>query len=98
MSHGDTMITLETTISRNNTHVVATKIDEEVVILNSHSGNYYGLDEVGARIWEIMEKPCAISKILNTLLDEYDVERQQCEHDLLLLIDALDTRGLVNVL
>lgn len=45
------MITLETTISRNNTHVVATKIDEEVVILNSHNGNYYGLDEVGARIW-----------------------------------------------
>jgi hypothetical protein len=49
----------------------------EAVILNLKSGMYYGLDPVGARIWQLIQVPMAVKHIQDTILDEYDVEASQ---------------------
>jgi hypothetical protein len=67
----------------------------EAVILDLKNGIYYGLDEVGARIWTLIQQPRRVQEILETLLSEYDVELERCEYDLLSLLRELKSRGLV---
>lgn len=69
----------------------------EVVILNLKSGMYYGLDPVGARIWELIQQPASVSQIRETLVTEYDVDPDLCERDLLVLLQRLSDAGLVEV-
>jgi hypothetical protein len=69
----------------------------ELVILNLKSGMYYGLDSVGARIWNLIQEPKTVSAVLDTLLEEYDVEPDRCESDLFLLLSDLAGRDLLEI-
>jgi hypothetical protein len=71
-------------------------LNGEAVILDLSNGTYYGLDEIGAQIWAMIQEPRAITEIVDTLLEEYEVERDQCERDLLALLRELASRGLVS--
>ena len=48
---------------------------DEAAILNLKTGIYYGLDPVGARIWNLIQTPRQLKEILETLLNEYDVKK-----------------------
>lgn len=69
----------------------------EVAILDLKAGVYYGLDAVGARIWSLIQEPRTVNEIRNILLEEYEVEPERCERDLLVLLQRLATEGLVEV-
>ena len=66
-----------------------------MAVLNLKNGVYYGLDEVGARIWNLIQEPKAVSEIRDVLLDEYEVEPERCERDLLTLLEELVAENLV---
>lgn len=76
---------------------VSSDLSGEVVILDLKSGVYYGLDTVGARVWQFIQEPLTVSEILSALLDEYDVEPSRCERDLLALLEQLSHRGLIEI-
>jgi coenzyme PQQ synthesis protein D (PqqD) len=67
----------------------------ETVILNLKSGMYYGLDPVGTRIWNLIQEPRSVHDILGILLQEYDVEPERCEQDLLSLLQELAEEGVI---
>ena len=69
----------------------------EAVILDLSGGVYYGLDEVGARVWASIQAPRTVSDVCEALLEEYDVERPRCESDLLILLQELRARNLIEV-
>lgn len=69
----------------------------EAAILNIKSGVYYGLDPVGARIWNLVQEPRAVADIHNTLTSEYDVEPERCARDLVSLLETLLAEGLIEV-
>ena len=69
----------------------------EAAILNIKSGTYYGLDPVGARIWKLIQQPRSVDEVRQTLLDEYEVEPERCERDLLVLLEKLLAEGLIEV-
>lgn len=69
----------------------------EAAILNLESGVYYGLDAVGARVWHLLQEPRTVQDIRETLLMEYEVERDRCERDLLALLQELVAAGLIEV-
>ena len=75
--------------------VMARTAGDETVILDLASGTYFGLDPVGARIWALMAEGRALSEICETMLEEYEVEREQLEADVLRLAAELSERGLV---
>src|ERR1700682_4994465 len=83
--------------------VVATKdqvscdLAGEAAILNIKSGVYYGLDPVGARIWNLVQEPRAVVDIQNTITSEYDVEPDRCARDLFGLFEKLLAEGLIEV-
>jgi len=69
----------------------------EAAILNVKSGVYYGLDPVGARIWNLMQEPRAVVEIQNAITNEYDVEPERCARDLASLLEKLLAEGLIEV-
>lgn len=93
---------MESTISLDSTVIaaegqVSSEIGEEVAILDLRAGTYYGLDAVGARVWELIQKPQSVGEIQHILLEEYEVEPERCERDLLALLQRLAHEGLVEV-
>jgi hypothetical protein len=53
-------------------NAVARQVGDETVILHLGSGTYFGLDAVGARIWELIGKGKSLNEICDAVLDEYD--------------------------
>lgn len=56
-------------------------IDGKVVILSIAAGEYYNMNEMGTRIWGLLEKPTTLTALVDTLLAEYAVERATCEKE-----------------
>lgn len=75
---------------------VSSQIEGESVILNIKSGTYFKLNEVGSRIWELVEKPVTISALVEAVLSEFDVVAEQCQADVLNLVAKLEEAGLVS--
>ncbi|MBE9065715.1 PqqD family protein [Leptolyngbya cf. ectocarpi LEGE 11479] len=76
---------------------ISSELNGEVVILNLSSGVYYGLNEVGARIWELIQQPCQVHELHNVLLEEYDVPTDTCRQELLKLLLELKNACLIEV-
>jgi hypothetical protein len=72
-------------------------LDGSVVLLNYQNGTYYTLDNVAARIWNLMQEPRKVSDICDTVVKEYEVERQRCEQDVMRLLDQAARAGLIEV-
>lgn len=71
--------------------------DEGVVVLNPNDGQYFSLDDVGGRIWELCEGDRSIAEIAVLLADEYDADPSLIETDALELLRELRDEGLVTV-
>ena len=76
---------------------VASDLAGEVILLSLQTGQYYGLDQVGARIWELVQRPTRVADIRDAIVREYQVGLEQCEHDVLDLVRELVTEGLIEV-
>jgi hypothetical protein len=76
---------------------VSCSLGSEAAILNVKDGIYYGLDPVGAHIWKLLQTPRKIADIHELLLQEFDVESDLCQHDLLALLEDLLRVGLIEV-
>lgn len=76
---------------------VSSDLVGEVVILNLASGVYYGLDEVGARIWSLIQEPKTLGEVRDTILSEYDVDAARCEADIRALLENLAAEGLIEI-
>ena len=72
-------------------------LGDEAIILELKAGIYYGLDAIGTRIWKLIQEPTKLGSLRDTLLSEYDVDRERCERDLMALLRALETNRLVKI-
>jgi hypothetical protein len=79
------------------TEQVSCPLGEESAILNLKNSVYYGMNPVGARVWNLLQQPRSVSEIRDALLDEYEVAADKCEHDLLELLEKMRIEGLVEV-
>ena len=69
----------------------------EAAILEMKKGVYYGLDTVGARIWNLIKEPRKVCDVWKALLEEYEVAPADCRRDLLSLLGNLFDAGLIQV-
>lgn len=75
--------------------LTAADLGGEAVVLDPNSGRYYGLNELGARIFELARKPRTVERIMSTLLQEYDVEAEKLKGDLLTFLHEMEQRQLI---
>ncbi len=96
MSSKKIKVTLSTIVERRN-DLPTVDLDGEVGLMNVENGEYYGMDPIGSRIWELVEKPKAVSEIVSLLIEEYDVEENVCQEQVLDFINSLVKKDLVNI-
>lgn len=70
-------------------HVVSTMHGGRTVLLDSRSGHYYGLDEVGSRIWELAQRGLGPSGIVEKLAEEYDAPAERLREDVQTFLSEL---------
>lgn len=80
---------------RLNARVLCRIIEGEAVLLDLDSGQYYGLNDVGTRIWQLTQEGHPPSAICDCLVDEYDVPREDAEHDVTQFLEDLADKGLL---
>jgi hypothetical protein len=76
---------------------VSCPLGEESAILNLKNTVYYGLNPVGTRVWSLLQQARSVGELRDALLDEYDVEAERCESDLLGLLEKMRSEGLIQV-
>jgi hypothetical protein len=78
-------------------HLAVADLGDEAVILDPSSGNYFGLNEVAARILELAHEPTTVGQIVDRLLGEYNVSRDRLTADVATFVDELGRRGFLDV-
>jgi hypothetical protein len=76
---------------------VSTNLEDEAVILHLKDGVYYGLNPVGARIWNLLQESRTVEEIRDIILEEYEVDQERCEQDLENLLQELLDKGLIEL-
>lgn len=90
------MVTLQSNVSVPE-DVLFHDLGGEAVILNLETGKYYGLDEVGTRMWSLLTQHGRAEPAYRALLDEYEVTEDLLRQDLLGFIDELAGHRLLQV-
>jgi hypothetical protein len=73
-------------------------LEGEAVILATDSGKYFGLNEIGTRMWTLLHRHGEVESACRILLEEYDVTEARLREDLTRFVEVLAVRGLVKVL
>jgi hypothetical protein len=76
---------------------VSCDLSGEAAILNLKSGVYFGLNTVGASIWKLIQEPKTVKEIQDSILEEFDVDPDRCENDIVELLQELSTHGLIEI-
>ena len=76
---------------------VSCVVGEEAVILHLKDGTYYGLNAVGAAVWNLLQKPKRLTELRDAVVREFEVGAAECERDILSLLQSLAKAGLVEV-
>lgn len=80
---------------KRNPDLIGATIDDELVMMSIEHGQYYGLGGVGPRVWELIEQPQTMAQLVDTILEEFEVEREVCEKDLTEFLAQMEQLGLV---
>jgi hypothetical protein len=74
---------------------LAAYVGEEMVMMSAESGAYLGLNDVGAKVWEIIDQPKALSDICEGLAREFETTPQACQPEVEAFLTELEARGAV---
>lgn len=82
-------------VPKKNPDIIGKNVKEEIVLLNSVSGKYYGLNKVGGAFWKKIDGTRTVSEIAAMLLEEFNVEKERLLKDIDDLITSLTENGLI---
>ena len=72
-------------------------LDDGAVMLNLNNEQYYGLGDVGARLWQLLDEHADLELVVTAMLEEYDVEEGVLRTDLAKFLDELQDVGLLSI-
>jgi hypothetical protein len=72
-------------------------VGDELVMLDSRQSMYFGLDDTGASVWELLDEPRTVAVVCAALTERYDVDDDACRRDVLAFAAELVEAGLVEV-
>src|SRR5512134_1822801 len=74
---------------------VHARVGDDLVILELDSSMYYSLDPVGARVFELIQRPTSLGAIIDAIVAEFEVDAPTARTDVLALLDTLVAQKLV---
>ncbi len=91
------IINNQSIIQRSN-KLVSSNMDGETVMMSIENGEYFGLNTVGSRMWELIENPIKVDALIELLLDEFDVSSEQCEMETMEFLNHLLEKKLLTII
>ena len=89
-------INLDTVINKN-LEIDDTDLDGEKVMMNLDKGEYFMMNEVGSRIWDIIIEPINVKGIIEALLSEYEVDEETCTDTVIEFLGRLNNAELISI-
>jgi len=83
-----------TTYIRNN-NTVSGRLSDELVMMDIDKGKYFSLNPVATRIWDLLELPLTIDELCGHLMEEYEVDAEQCRAEVTEVINEMVKLGVV---
>ena len=71
------------------------KVDDETILLDTKTQEYFSLNEVGTTIWELVSLHKNLNEVKKEILSKYNIDEKQVENDILKFIDALSQKKLI---
>jgi hypothetical protein len=78
--------------------VLFQELNGEGVLLNLKTGVYLGLNPLGTRIWKLFADDPSLQQVVDAIVSEFDVQREQCAADVLALVDDMRQQELVTLI
>jgi len=89
-------LTLDSVITHDS-GIISSEIDSESMLLNMENNNYYRLPATANRVWSMLAESISIAEIIETLLTEYNVNREQCDKDVFNFLHILLANSLISI-
>ena len=77
--------------------VIYQSVGDEIILLHLATEQYVGLNEVGARVWQLLQEEQELPKLFDALLGEYDVDSDQLASDLSELLGRMLEEQLITL-
>jgi hypothetical protein len=77
--------------------LLTTASDEGITMIGDSQSEVYHLDAVGLRIWSLLEDPCSVSAVCQALQEEFSVDPETCERDVIAFLEQLRDKGLIQI-
>ena len=87
-----------TLIARDDSRFISNIVDGELLLMNIKTGDYVALRTVAMAIWEILVKPITITKLIATILDEYEVSEAEATADTMDFLKQLLDQGMIKII
>jgi Coenzyme PQQ synthesis protein D (PqqD) len=75
--------------SHDTSNIIWSIVDDEALLLDASSGDYFSLNPIGTEIWECLQRGDSLSHIVETIAEKYDVEEVIVRRDVTELIEEL---------
>jgi hypothetical protein len=76
---------------------LSARVGDEIMMMSAEKGNYLGVNEVGARIWELIETPNDIDTVCAALQREFVIESDICRSEVEAFLEQMEKHGAVAV-
>jgi hypothetical protein len=77
--------------------VLCQNVQDEIVLLNTTNQEYYALDRVGSRMWQLLLEHPETRVVADRICEEYDVDETAAHSDVISLVHRLQAAGLLKV-
>lgn len=88
------LLNLDTVVSQKE-DVDVTELNGEKVMMDLDKGKYFMLNETGSVIWDAINEPKSISEIIESVVNEYDIDKETCQSKVLEYLEKLNHEELV---
>lgn len=90
------MVNLSSFIKKNSDQYLISEIDDEIVIMNTDNGLYFGMNATSTVIWNnIKDEGVVVSDLIEQLLNQFEVEKEECENDTIQVLDKMQKIDLI---
>ncbi|GLK71877.1 PqqD family protein [Ancylobacter dichloromethanicus] len=78
-------------------NLITAYVDEELMIVNSQTGNFIQLNASASNLWQRIEAPIALGTLCDRITEQYDVSREECRSHVVEWLGQMHALGLVEL-
>ena len=75
--------------------IFSPEIHDGVILFDTDRRHYYNLDALDALVWRLVQRPMSLVEIRDAVVETFDLEPETAEHDLIHLLEEMETAGLI---